>query len=328
MTLATIVILTKNAEKYIQEILEVIFHQNVDFKYEVLVIDSGSKDRTLEILAFHPVRLITIPPGTFNHGETRNLGAREAHPESEFIVYLTQDATPQNEDWLKNLLHPFHKDLRVAGAYSRHVARPDATASVARQLVMYIQCGTTDRLVKRMPPNPQEYELNKFYYNFFSNTSSAIRRSIWEIIPFEKTDFAEDALWADKVIRNGYTTIYEPASIVNHTHSYSPLEQFRQNVDHSYAMNKLFSVPAYKSRRYWAKLFLGLPSQIYKDWKFTFNDPLFTGRSFWYKLSMLAYSPPWQFATVSGAFIGAHLDTMPRWLKLLVSRQERIKTKQ
>ena len=128
----SIVVLTKNAEPYLSETLEAIFSQETDFSFEVLVIDSGSKDRSLEILKDYSVRLIEIPPESFNHGDTRNLGARQADPGSRYIVYLSQDALPQNEAWLQNLIIPMEADHQVAGVFSRHIPRPESSPAQVR----------------------------------------------------------------------------------------------------------------------------------------------------------------------------------------------------
>ena len=234
MNTVSIVLLLKNAEEYLSESLQSIFAQKADFDFEVLAIDSGSKDRTLEILRMFPqVRVIEIPPKSFNHGETRNFGAENSDPDAEFIVYLTQDATPRNEKWLANLIFPFTADTQIAGVFSRHIPRPDASASLVRQLTTVWQTGGQQRLIKKMPDNPQDFIRDRFYYNYFSNTSSALRRSILKQYPFHPVLFAEDAVWADEVIQAGYIIIFEPQSVVTHSHSYNSVEQFRQNVDYT-----------------------------------------------------------------------------------------------
>ncbi len=81
----SIILLTKNGERYLDEVLEGIVSQRAKYGYEIVVVDSGSSDRTLEILDQYPVRLATIHSTEFNHSETRNLGARLSHPDSRYL---------------------------------------------------------------------------------------------------------------------------------------------------------------------------------------------------------------------------------------------------
>ncbi|MFM8322758.1 MAG: glycosyltransferase family 2 protein [Chloroflexota bacterium] len=314
----------KNGAAYLPDTLPAILSQEVDCAFEVLVIDSGSRDRSLEILAGFPVRLVCIPPHEFNHGDTRNLGIRLACSTSRYIVFLSQDAQPYDRSWLANLLAPLRQDERVAGVFSRHIPRPNASVSTVRQLVQHTQSGGVQRLVKEMPASPAEYEANKFHYIFFSNTSSALRRSVWQKIPFRRADFGEDAQWADQVLRQGYRIVFEPASMILHSHSYPLSEQFRQNVDHAFAMNRLFRPSFYHDNRVWLRLFAGIPLQVWRDSRFLWNQPFFAAHPWPRKLAMMLYCFPWHLATISGSWVGAHLEQMPPWLKLRFSRQARL----
>jgi rhamnosyltransferase len=325
MTLVSIVILVKNAEAYLLSLMKAIGEQKCDFSFEVLAIDSGSSDHSLQVMSQYPVRVISIPPESFNHGETRNLGIRSACPESQYIVLLSQDALPANENWLQNLILPFLQDDQVAGVFSRHIPRPSASASVVRQLTELTQSGGQQRLVKQMPASRQEYEANKFYYIWFSNTSSAIRRSVWQEIPFLHTSFAEDAIWADAVLQKGYKVVFEPESIIIHSHDYNLLEQFRQNVDHSSAMFRLFQPSGYRSLPSWLKQVACVPLQAWYDVRFVRFSPYFRSLSKSQKFGHALYSPFWQFATVMGGFIGAYVDIFPKPIAVFFSRQERIR---
>jgi len=325
MSLVSIVILTKNAATYLPETLPAIFSQQADFEYEVLAVDSGSQDGSLELLSRFPVRVVQISPESFNHGETRNLGARSASPDSQFVVFLSHDALPANAHWLQGLVDPLVNDPQVAGAFSRHIPRPGANAAVVRQLVQLTQSGGAKRLVKQMPASEAEFQAQKFYYVFFSNTSSILRKSVWEKWPFPKADFAEDAIWAEQALRAGYKIVFEPESIIIHSHNYPFIEQFRQNVDHAYAMNQLFHPEFYRDHRVWFHLLAGLPQQVWQDCKFVMNDSYFKQVSLNKKFVTCFISPAWHFATMSGSWFGAHLERMPEWLKGMVSRQERIK---
>ena len=92
---ATVVIPTFNGQRYLEEVLSSLFQQKTDFPYEVVIIDSGSTDASLDIINSFPVILHQIPNSEFNHGETRNLGAQLA--KGQFVAYLTHDATPAND---------------------------------------------------------------------------------------------------------------------------------------------------------------------------------------------------------------------------------------
>jgi len=70
---ASVIIPVKNGAEFLDEVLTAISAQVSQFAFEVLVIDSGSSDDSLQIAARHNVTLVTIPPHEFNHGETRNL---------------------------------------------------------------------------------------------------------------------------------------------------------------------------------------------------------------------------------------------------------------
>ena len=91
----SIVVPTKNAGSLFREVLDAVFAQAGDF--DVLVIDSGSTDGTTDLVEEYPAKLLEIPPKTFDHGGTRNLGAERT--DGEFVVFLTQDATPM-DGWI------------------------------------------------------------------------------------------------------------------------------------------------------------------------------------------------------------------------------------
>ncbi len=60
--LVSIIVLTKNGEKYLHSLLDGLRRQSLFERAEIIVIDSGSTDRTLQIIARYPVALTQIPP--------------------------------------------------------------------------------------------------------------------------------------------------------------------------------------------------------------------------------------------------------------------------
>ena len=59
-TQVSIVILTKNGGELLEKSVRMIFQQEASFNYEVIVIDSGSTDGTLEVLKKYPVFVFKV----------------------------------------------------------------------------------------------------------------------------------------------------------------------------------------------------------------------------------------------------------------------------
>jgi len=91
----SIIIPVKNGISTIEACLSEIFKQTLISDTEVIIIDSGSTDSTLEIVKKYPIILHQIPPEEFGHGKTRNLGVSIA--KGEFVVMTVQDARPSSD---------------------------------------------------------------------------------------------------------------------------------------------------------------------------------------------------------------------------------------
>lgn len=231
--LASIIVLTKNGERYLRSLLDALFSQLLDGSFEVIVIDSGSRDGTLDIVASYPdAQLYEIPPKEFGHGKTRNLGAELA--QGEFLVYIPQDATPVGRDWLENLLYPFGNPA-VAGVYARQVARADANAMEK----FFLDDTYSSTPETKMLARGEEASLARC---FFSTVSGAIRETVWARHPFrEDIIMSEDQAWASEVMQAGHAVAYAPESCVLHSHQYGITDVFRRNFDSGHSIQQIFS---------------------------------------------------------------------------------------
>jgi rhamnosyltransferase len=228
--LASVIVLTKNEERHIAACLEAIQSQAGVAELEVIVIDSGSQDRTVEIASSYPVRLVGIRPEEFHHGRTRNLGATLAS--GEYLVYLSADALPANDIWLGSLLQPF-ANPSVGAVYGRQLPNPDATPE--RAFFMGHRYGN-DRVVKSGPPITG----NKYRHYQFSTVNCVIRRDVWERTTFpEDLNAYEDFVIATRIIGLGYSIVYEPAAAVFHSHNYTVAYSFRQYFDVGVLYNRI-----------------------------------------------------------------------------------------
>src|SRR5262249_20624247 len=88
---SSILLLTYNGEQYLPQLFQMLQRQK-QLPGEVIAIDSGSTDRTTEILQSENVQVHRISKSEFSHSKTRNQAVRLAS--GKYAVFLTQDATP------------------------------------------------------------------------------------------------------------------------------------------------------------------------------------------------------------------------------------------
>lgn len=227
----SVVIPTLNAAAFLPRLFAALFSQEPLAPAEVILVDSRSVDATASVAAAEP-RARVVPISDFSHGRARNLGAREAR--GEIVVLLTQDAVPADRGWLAALLAPF-ADPQVVASYSRQV--PHADANPMERFF----------LLKRFPPGPAVRRVARgaaplaFEDVFFSNVSAAVRRETLLEHPFdEELIMSEDQQFSRDVIAAGHAVVYQPDSVVAHSHNYSLATCFRRYFDSVYSLTLIF----------------------------------------------------------------------------------------
>ncbi len=221
----SIVIRTKNEAEFIGETLEKVMGQEFKGAYEIIVVDSESKDSTLQIVRKHDVKLLQISQEEFTYGRSLNIGASNA--KGKFVVNLSAHALPRNEKWLANLITGF-EDENVAGVYGRQLSRGYINPFEALQ-------------------NERFFGEEKITFNIrnkkrlrrihFSNSNCAVRKDVWQRFSFdEQVPYAEDMLWQAEVMNAGFSIVYAPDAAVYHTHTVSLHNAYRCSRKCAYAL--------------------------------------------------------------------------------------------
>jgi rhamnosyltransferase len=227
---ASIVIPTKNGEKWIDDCLKSVFSQRSKAPFEVVIVDSGSSDRTLEIARKYPVRLETIPAQDFHHARTRNYAA--SLTTGKYLVLLSQDAIPASSQWLAAMLQNFD-DPKVGAVYGQQI--PTKGSSPERHSTLNTMYGD-ERLVKE----PASKAALGYKYYHFSDANAAISRKVWEMTRFpDDLKVFEDLGIAKRILDSGWKIVYEPRACVIHSHNHSTLQLFQRYFDIGFTFRRL-----------------------------------------------------------------------------------------
>jgi rhamnosyltransferase len=198
----SVVIRCFNEEAHIGRLLAGIEQQR-DVTAEVVIVDSGSTDSTLPIAERFPVKIVHIEPSQFSFGRSLNLGFR--HADAPVVVAASAHVYPLRRDWLARLTQPLEDD-RVAVSYGRQLG--DATSAFSERV-----------LLTRWYPSTSEPSQS---HPFSNNANAAVRRSVWEQLPYdEELTGLEDLDWAKRAMALGHRVTYVAEAPVIHVHHQS-----------------------------------------------------------------------------------------------------------
>lgn len=199
----SIVIRAFNEERWLPEVLDAIDRQTYR-DFEVILVDSGSIDRTREIVAARGGRVVRLRADDFTFGHSLNVGIQEAR--GAYIAILSAHAIPTGENWLERLIAPLRNPntAMVFGGQRGHA------------LSKFSEARDFDRV---FPAKPQLMDDDHVFCN---NANSAIRRDLWELHRFDEgLPGLEDAEWAKYWIPLGKEVHYDPSASIYHIHTES-----------------------------------------------------------------------------------------------------------
>ena len=210
-----VVIRTLNESELLGRCLETLKAQRGGFDLDVVVVDSGSTDNTIDIAREHGARVIEIAPADFDYSTALNVGINESR--GELVVLLSAHAIPLDDLWLSHMTAPF-ADERVAGVTGGQVPWPGAP------------WWEVVRLSRAFGDSRRAWADADSDGLMFSNAASCIRRGDWRDAPFT-LPAAEDLDWAQRMVAARRVIVYEPAATVYHSHDETPRAQARRMID-------------------------------------------------------------------------------------------------
>lgn len=313
-----VVIPTKNPGGIFREVVRSVLGQVASFEFEVLIIDSGSIDGTLEYiesLQDKRIRLHQIEPTCFGHGRTRNLAI--SLTDSEYVAMITHDACPVKNSWLENLVSMADSNARIAGVFGRHIAYSDANLFTKHELEIHFKGFSDNPIVSMDDPLRYAGDIGyRQYLHFFSDNNALIRRAVWESIPYPDVDFAEDQLWAKSIIEAGWLKAYSDEAAVFHSHEYSLIERLQRSYDESFAFFTLFGYCLSPSILAMIKSCIALTR---RDIQFSVE------RELWKISPMVVLLMPFDnFMRVLGHYLGARGDKLSPMMQKILSRDYRV----
>lgn len=205
MTTVSVIIRCFNEAEHIGKLLAGIGQQTLP-AHEVIVVDSGSTDGTVEIARRFGAKILTISPQEFTFGRSLNLGCAEAT--GDLLLIASAHVYPIFDTWIEEMAAPF-ADETVALSYGRQVG--DHRTRFSEHQVF----------AKWFPTESVEHQAHPFC----NNANAAIRRALWQELPYDEAlTGLEDMDWARKIMARGHNLSYVASAAVAHVHQ----EKFAQ----------------------------------------------------------------------------------------------------
>lgn len=238
----SIVIRTLNESKHLESLMQGIHDQNYR-NWEIVLVDSGSSDATLEIAEKYGARIFHIPQDQFTFGRSLNIGCKQA--QGKYLVFASGHVWPITNRWLKNLIEPF-QETSIAMVYGRQRGTDANRLSEIRDL--HGLFGSSSHILVDEPRG--------------NNGNSAIRKDLWENQPFDETlTGLEDVDWARKVEQHGFRVYYAADAPVYHVHEETLHQVYNRYLREAIATKRMF--PHFKFS--WRELSRGIPYAIARD---------------------------------------------------------------
>lgn len=211
--LVSIIIPVYNQINYTYNCLKSILQETSNIKYEIIIADDVSSDKTKEILEF--VHGITVVRNDKNLGFLRNCNHAASVAKGQYIFFLNND-TKVLSNWLEPLVELMEKDQTIGMTGSKLIFS-NGTLQEAGGIVW--SDASAWNFGRGDDPTKSEYNYVK-EVDYISGAAIMIRKKLWEDIGgFDERyvpAYCEDSDLAFEVRKRGYKVVYQPLSQIVH----------------------------------------------------------------------------------------------------------------
>lgn len=198
----SVIVPAYNAEDMLGGCLVALQAQSLSHdRYEIIVVDDGSTDRTAEVARRFGVRLVC--QSNAGPAAARNRGAQAAR--GEILLFTDADCEP-TADWIERMTDPF-RDPGIVGAKGVYQTRQ-------KELVA--------RFVQREYEDKYARMSRQACIDFVDTYSAAYRRDVFVanggFDPLFPTASVEDQEFSFRLARKGYRLVFVPSAAVYHRH--------------------------------------------------------------------------------------------------------------
>ncbi|MGH2959823.1 MAG: glycosyltransferase family A protein [Solirubrobacterales bacterium] len=302
-------------------LLEAVAAQRNDAKVdlEILIVDSGSTDGSVEAARKAGARVIEIDKSEFQHGRTRNFAVREA--KGEVVALLTDDSVPASDIWLDSIVEAFAQADDVALVWGPQHALPEHPHFVRREHGDHFNMWGKDGQMELQrigtgAEGLEEYEANQGYFVYFSDANGAVAKWAWEDHPYREVPYAEDQLISREMLEAGLAKVFHAGAAVDHSHHFGVIGSFQRSFDDYRGLLEVLGFRSSIGVRSGARAALGLTRSDRAMLRFegASGRDLFFGTLTSLRHHTLRIIAEWS---------AARADRMPHWLSRTLSKEGR-----
>ena len=218
---------TLNSAETFDKCLASIRANNSQYDYEIVVIDGGSKDGTIEIARKYAHKVLT--EDTYFRGVNRNKGIKNA--QGDIICFTDSDCVvPENwiDELVNGLLRLNREDDRIVGVGGGNIPWIEKPSFMELAVARVVR----SPLVAFGARNVTTYQDERQVYHNPPMNSAYFKWALEEIDGFgEEYNVGEDVELDIKLIDKGYKLYYLPNILVKHRHRSTFKKYIRQMYD-------------------------------------------------------------------------------------------------